>query len=183
MLSLSGLSPVLPEQKRCRQIPPVLSWVATLFTRFTIHLLWPLVCVNCHSQPRYMMLMCIFSAFSAIVSPTTFMPTIATMAMSSNDQRFLALRAAAGSSQDVYVIFSEFTSLHRRQPYRFTTFPCMDLRWKPQDVQGQRSEGPLADFVLANFNVPDSLPAFKIRCGVKAIRAIDIMPTSRLQTQ
>jgi hypothetical protein len=127
--------------------------------------------------------MCIFSAFSAIVSPTTFMPTIATMAMSSNDQRFLALRAAAGSSQDVYVIFSEFTSLHRRQPYRFTTFPCMDLRWKPQDVQGQRSEGPLADFVLANFNVPDSLPAFKIRCGVKAIRAIDIMPTSRLQTQ
>jgi hypothetical protein len=49
----------------------------------------------------------------------------------------------------------------------------MNLKWKPQDTRDRRSEVP--DFGLGNFTLPNSSPNFKLRCGVEAKRAINIM--------
>ena len=91
-----------------------------------------------------------------------------------NYQRRLDLKAVIGlPPEDVlYAIFNEFATLHLRL-HRFTVYPQMNLKWNPQDVQDRRSEVP--DFGLGNFTLPGCLPNFKLRCGIEAKRAIDVM--------
>ena len=89
-------------------------------------------------------------------------------------QRNLAEKAVIGRpTEDIlYAVFNEFAILHQ-QRHRFVIYPQMNLKWKPQDTRDRRSEVP--DFGLGNFTLPNSSPNFKLRCGVEAKRAINIM--------
>ncbi|KAF8315781.1 uncharacterized protein EI90DRAFT_3087371, partial [Cantharellus anzutake] len=90
-------------------------------------------------------------------------------------RRRLAQKAVTGLPTEaiLYAIFNEFVSLHQQQ-HRFVIYPQMNLKWKPQDVRDRRSEVP--DFGLGNFTLPTTgHPLFKLRCGVEAKRALEIM--------
>ena len=82
------------------------------------------------------------------------------------------MRSRASPEDALYAIFNEFATLHLQRRC-FVIYPQMNLKWKPQDAQDRRAEVP--DFGLGNFILPGSLPSFKLRCGVEAKRAINIM--------
>ena len=90
-----------------------------------------------------------------------------------NYQRMLALKASQGFPggcpiryfQRICYLASTTTSLRHLSQ--------INLKWKPQDAQDRRAEVPV--FGLGNFTLPGSLPGFKLRCGVEAKRAINIM--------
>ncbi|KAF8626895.1 hypothetical protein AX15_004643 [Amanita polypyramis BW_CC] len=88
-------------------------------------------------------------------------------------QRNLAERAGIGGpTEDIlYAVFNKFAILHQ-QRHRFVIYLQMNLKWKLQDTRDRRSEVP--DFNLG-FTLPNSSPNFKLRCGVEAKRAINIM--------
>ena len=114
---------------------------------------------------------CITSAVVPARQPST------TSMFSAPEQRYqrnLAEKAVIGRpTEDIlYAVFNEFAILHQ-QRHRFVIYPQMNLKWKPQNTRDRRSEVP--DFGLGNFTLPNSSPNFKLRCGIEAKRAIDIM--------
>ncbi|KAN0141512.1 hypothetical protein V8E53_000757 [Lactarius tabidus] len=87
----------------------------------------------------------------------------------------LALRAVVGLPREdiLYAIITHFLVLHQKPSHRFTIYPQMTLKWKPTDQSDQRAEIP--DIGLGTFTLPGSSPLFKLRCGVEAKRAVEIM--------
>lgn len=70
----------------------------------------------------------------------------------------------------LYAVFTEFVLSHKVPSSRFVLYPQVDLKWKPEDDDDQRSEVP--DFGIGHFTLTG---AFKLRCGVEAKRAIGLM--------
>lgn len=73
----------------------------------------------------------------------------------------------------VWMVFAEFLSRHNNPAGRFTIAPQPRLPWKPDIPKDRRCEIP--DFALVNFATPGEEPKFKIRLGVEAKRARDVM--------
>lgn len=74
----------------------------------------------------------------------------------------------------VYGIFTDFlTPFKANYPERFTIYPQMSLKWKPQIISDRRAEVP--DVGIGNLTPPGADVAFKLRCGVEAKRAIEVM--------
>lgn len=87
----------------------------------------------------------------------------------------LAQKTVLGCPREdvIYAVFTHFLKAHDKTPHRFTIYPQMNLRWNPMEPGDQRAEVP--DFGLGNFTLPGHLPVFKLRCGVEAKRALEIM--------
>lgn len=90
-------------------------------------------------------------------------------------QKRLAQKAVLGLPREdaIYAVFNYFLSAHQTSPHRFTIYPQMALQWNPMAQGDRRAEVP--DFGLGNFTLPGHLPFFKLRCGVEAKRALEIM--------
>jgi hypothetical protein len=86
-------------------------------------------------------------------------------------QRNLAEKAVIGRLTEDTLSSTNLLSYINNDTVSF--YPQMNLKWKPQDTQDRRSEVP--DFGLGNFTIPNTSPNSKLRCGVEAKCAIDIM--------
>lgn len=86
-----------------------------------------------------------------------------------------ALHASVKDSptEDVaYAAICEFLFLHKTPPERFTIFPQLLLKWKPDTPKDARAEIP--DLGLGNFSMPTT-PHVSLRLGVEVKRCMDLM--------
>jgi hypothetical protein len=97
------------------------------------------------------------------------------MGVEINYRKKLAQKAVTGCPVEdiVYAVFVDMITFHKTPPPRFTIYPQMSLKWKPEDDRNRRSEVP--DIGIGNFTPAGMSPPFKLRCGVEAKRAIEIM--------
>jgi hypothetical protein len=74
------------------------------------------------------------------------------------------------SQEDIlYGVVTEFLSLHKTPLQRFSLWPQMLFRWKPQNPSDK--QGEVTDFGLVNF----THDTFKLQCGVEVKRPILLM--------
>ena len=92
-----------------------------------------------------------------------------------NYWRNVAMKAVVGRPlEDItYAVFTEFLIQHKDPGHRFTVYPQLSLKWKPEEETDRRAEVP--DVGVGNFTSPGTIPSFKLRFGVEAKRALDIM--------
>jgi hypothetical protein len=94
--------------------------------------------------------------------------------LSKRFQRELALIAV--DEPNIYSIFMEFLFMHRKPSHRFIIFPTLNLDLKYfESRRTNYKDRPPGDLGFGTFTVPGCLPIFKLRCGVDAVPAVDLM--------
>lgn len=112
--------------------------------------------------------------------PSPSLSTVMAMLNATNSLVYwnsLAFEAVLDSPQEhvTYPVFVEFILKHKNFPERFIIYPQPVLKWKQNIKKDRRAEIP--DIAIGNFNVPGTMPRFKLRLGAELKRSTPAMRT------